>query len=192
MADLKELLKKECAYVPADDTVDEFLHSTQEIRLTAGDILIDAGKVDRDMYIVADGVVRLCDMNGVHERTFGFGIAGTIVYSKHSFVKGIPSYYQGEACCDTTVLRITRQRYNDLVDSNPDFAKWMLAIAQEELFYQEYKNSTVNNGTAKERLLALKGERPEIIYKVSQKILASYLGISPEYLCRLRKKLRIN
>ena len=107
--------------------------------------------------------------------------------SKHSFVKHLPSYYLVDACCESTLLAVKCDDFNQLVRECPDFAVWSLHLAWEELFYQEYKNVNVNNGTAKERYLALQKNRPEIIGRVYQKTIASYLGISPEYLCRLRK-----
>ncbi len=70
------------------------------------------------------------------------------------------------------------------------FAIWMFHLVMEELFYQEKKNSSVANGLAKERFEALYRYRPEIIDKVQQKDIASYLGISPEYLCRLKSKIK--
>ena len=73
-----------------------------------------------------------------------------------------------------------------MVDESHEFAKWSLHIAQEELFYQERKNMVIN-GNAKERFDAMIKNRPEIMRHVQQKIIASYLGITPQYLCRLKR-----
>ena len=69
------------------------------------------------------------------------------------------------------------------------FAIWMFHLMMEELFYQEKKNSSVANGPAKDRFETLYRHRPDIIEKVQQKDIASYLGGSPEYLCRFKRKL---
>lgn len=187
---LRELLKRECGYVPSDSTLDLFLDRSEEIELDAGAILVNAGDTDSNMYVVAKGIVRFADMNGEKERTFAFATPGTVFMSKHSFVHNLPSYYQVEACSRSVLLRIKRNKYEELIQSNHDFALWMLNLAHEELFYQEIKNSRVNNGSAKERFYAIVKNRPEIIECVQQKIIASYLNISPEYLSRLRAKLK--
>ena len=44
-------------------------------------------------------------------------------------------------------------------------------------------------GNARERYLALMRNRPEIVKSVSQRILASYLGITPQYLSNIRKEI---
>ena len=64
----------------------------------------------------------------------------------------------------------------------------MLRYAYGELFYQKQKNPAVQNGSARERYQNMFGDRPEIIEKVPQKIIASYLGVTPEYFSRLKKE----
>ncbi len=187
---LKELLKQECGYVPQDATLDRFLALATTVNLAQDEVLIHPGQNDSNVYVVKEGIIRFADMNGEKERTFAFAMPGTVFMSKHSFVKHLPSYYLIDACCPSTLLAVKCDDFNSLVLDCPDFAVWSLHMAWEELFYQEYKNMKVNNGTAKERYMSLLEKRPEIIGKVYQKTIASYLGISPEYLCRLRKNLK--
>lgn len=52
---LRELLKRECGYVPSDSTLDLFLDRSEEIELDAGAILVNAGDTDSNMYVVAKG-----------------------------------------------------------------------------------------------------------------------------------------
>ena len=188
MENLRQLLRQECDYVLSDSTLDEFLGAATLKRLHRSEILVEVGAVADSMYIVKEGILRLTDMNGNRERTFAFGLPGTVFVSKHSFVRQLPSYYQIEACCDSVVLCIPRRAYDSLIASNHDFTRWMLVMSQTELFYQEYKNSSVNNGSAAERFESLLRLRPEIPMNVSGRTVASYLGISPEYYCRLKKR----
>lgn len=64
----------------------------------------------------------------------------------------------------------------------------MLHYAYGELFFQEYKNASVINGSARERYKKMLGDRPYIIEKVPQRIIASYLGITPEYFSKLKRE----
>lgn len=85
------------------------------------------------------------------------------------------------------MLMVTKKDFWDLVDRNLDVAKWMLNIAYGELWYLEHINSNVRNGSAVQRFLALWNQRPEIIRRVPQRIIASYLEITPEYLSRIKR-----
>lgn len=192
MYELKRLLRNECAFSPSDEVLDAFISLGELVAFEAGDVLIQAGCCDPNVYVVKDGIIRFVDMNGEKERTFAFGTPGTVFMSKHSFVHRSPSYYQVEACCASALLRIGYDKYWALVERNGQFALWMLHLAYEELMFQEYKNSTINNGSARERFCSLLAKRPEILGRVPQKVIASYLDITPEYLSRLRKKYRLN
>ena len=68
----------------------------------------------------------------------------------------------------------------------------MLSYVQEELFFQEYKNARIYNGSAAERFKSLLCLRPELLRDVPQRILASYLGITPEYFSRLKRRFKDN
>ena len=141
-----------------------------------------------DVFIVRDGIVRFADIDNERERTFAFALPGTIFMSKYSFVMGKPSYYSVEACCDTELLRISNSDYWNLVETYHELTLFMLHYAYGELYFQEYKNAAVINGSARERYKKMLGDRPYIIEKVPQKIIASYLGITPEYFSKLKRE----
>ena len=129
------------------------------------------------------------DFDGERERTISFGLPGTIFSSRHSFYAGLPSYYRVEACCDSVVLKVLKADYVGLIERNPRFAIWALHYAWCEQFYNELRQATVHNGTAEERYRHMLRTRPELTEAVSQRVIASYLGVTPEYLCRLKRRL---
>lgn len=187
MEDLKKLLRKESIFSPSDELLDRLLSLGHIIKASSGTILTEAGQIDTNIYIVKKGVARLSDYNGNRDRTFAFGMPGTLFYNKHSFVKDLPSYYRIDLWGDCEIVCISRDDILRLINESHEAAIWMLMMSMEELFFQEYKNSGVYNGNATERFLALIRQRPELISYVPQKILASYLNISPEYFSRLKK-----
>lgn len=186
---LKTLLRAECAFKPSDTLLDRFIGLGKLRKLTSADVLTEPGKVDTNVYVVKKGIVRFSDMDGERERTFGFALPGSVFYNKHSFVKGIASYYKVDVWGATEVLVISQASYRRLLTTDIEAAVWMLHYAEEELFYQEYKNRMVNNGTARERFASLLKVRPELMADVPQRILASYLGITHEYFSRLKRIL---
>lgn len=63
-----------------------------------------------------------------------------------------------------------------------------VVIAMGQIFSLEMKSSLIN-GTAKERYLALIKNRPDIIQAVPMKTIASYLGVTPSYICHIKQDL---
>lgn len=188
MEKLKEQLRNECDFKPSDALLDRLIGLGRPRKTESGTVITETGEVDTNVYIVRKGIVRFSDFDGDRERTFAFALPGTIYYNKHSLVHDLPSYYQIDTWGESELLVVSREDWLNLVTECHEAALWMLRISMEELFYQEYKNSRVNNGAAAERFNSLVRQRPELIGNVPQKILASYLGISPEYFSRLKKR----
>lgn len=189
MERLKASLNKECDRTLESEEWDMLFALATQVRLKRGEVLIDAGVVDSNVYIVKEGVMRGLDYNGDKERTFAFGLPGTIFNSRHSFYKNLPSHYRIEACCPSVVLRISRDDFVGLTDTCHRFAVWALHYTWSEQFLEEDRESTVHSGDARERYMQMVSTRPMIVEKVSQRIVASYLGVSPEHLCRIKADL---
>jgi len=189
MKDLLRLLNQECDHtLPAEDW-QQLFDLCEPVSLRRGQVLIEAGDVAPDIYIVKEGVMRGVDFDGERERTISFGLPGTIFSSRHSFYAGLPSYYRVEACCPAVVLRVPRADYIALIERNHRFALWALHYAWCEQFYNELRQATVHNGTAEERYRHILRTRPELVKSVSQRVIASYLGVTPEYFCRMKSRL---
>ncbi len=186
--EMKLLLKEEVGFLPAGPGLDHALRQAEWMRVDSKYVVIEMGKTCPDVFIVKDGIIRVWDFDGEKERTFGFGLPGTIFESKHSFVMHGPSYYQVETCCPSTIIRIPEKEFWKTVESDNSFAIFMLHNAYGELYSHEFKESTINNGTARERFEALLKYRPIILDKVPQKIIASYLGITSEYFSMLKRR----
>lgn len=187
MDHLLQLLERELGHLPQGDGLLELLDASELKKFSTNDIIIKSGRVVRDVFIVNTGIVRFADVTDDKDRTFGFALPGSIFSSKYSFVMNRPSYYQVTACCDTSVIQIPYNIFWAHVKRYPALAIWLLEYAYGEMFFQEYKNSQVFNGTAKERFIRQLGDRPEIINSVPQKYIASYLGITPEYYCQIKR-----
>lgn len=185
---LKHLLDDECRYKMPDDLMDRFLATATEVRLKNREALIAYGKLDTNLYVQKSGAVRVCYFDGEKEKTFGFSAPGTVIISYHSHVMRQPSFFQFESCGESVVLKIAKEEVDRMVVDSHEFAQWMLAMSLTQLYTNEFHHSVIN-GLAKERYLALVKNRPELIAHVPLKIIASYLGVTPNYLSRLKKTL---
>lgn len=187
MDKMKALLAEECLYQLSDEVMDEFLGQMDTIELKNKQVLIEEGTVNRDIYIVKSGIIAQTYLDGKNERVWGFSQSGTLFYSNMSYYMGEPSFYRIVACCDAEVLHLSKQKFDNMIKNSHEFAQWALSMAQCQLYFYDHKNDVIN-GDSDERFIGLLQNRPEILRTVSSKLLASYLGVTPQYLCRLKKK----
>jgi CRP-like cAMP-binding protein len=188
METLRKLLDAECSYRMKDETMDEFLGlMTEQIELKESEPLIPYGKFDNSVYIVRSGIIRCVYFDGLKEVTYGFSLPGTVIISYHPFYLREASFFQFEACCEAVVMKISRQKFVGLSERSTDFAQWVMWLSIAQLWIAEKKLAVVN-GNAKERFESLIKNRQELLDNVSSKVIASYIGVTPEYLCRMKKR----
>ncbi len=78
------------------------------------------------------------------------------------------------------------EKAESYIEQSSDFARWIAWLSMAQLWIYEKKLAVVN-GDAKERFEALLENRPDIIENVSSKSIASYIGVTPEYLSVLKR-----
>ncbi|MDR2890168.1 MAG: Crp/Fnr family transcriptional regulator [Alistipes sp.] len=189
METLKKQLSEECSYRMRDETMDRFLGlMTETVELKDGEPLIPYGRFDNNVYVLKSGIVRSVWFDGLKETTFAFALPGTVIISYYSFYLREPSFSQFEACCDSAVMKIPKAGFVELMEQSHDFAQWVAWMSLSQLWFYEKKRLVVN-GDARERFESLLRNRPEIIEKVRSKVIASYIGITPQYLSNLKKTL---
>ncbi len=185
---LKKLINAECNYHMADETMDRFLGEMSEVHLKNKEPLISYGKCDNSIYVVKSGLIRYAYFSGTKEVTFGFAMPGTVMISYHSFYLNAPSFFQLESCSESVIMKLPKEKFDELFRDSVDFKDWMFAMSTYQLYAYEMKISLIS-GTAKERFEGLIKNRPEILNIVSDKILASYIGINQPYFSRLKRQI---
>lgn len=189
MENLKKALAEESPFKLSEEVMDKFCSIMEEKRLKKREVMIQCGELNDNIYVVKEGILRRSHMDGDKEVTVAFALTGTVIISYHSFCYHLPAYYQFDACCDSVVMVVSKSKFDQLVAESHEFAMWALNMAYCSLYYYEVKQSVIN-GTAIDRYRALLKNRPEILKKVSLKIVASYLGVTNAYLSRIRKMLK--
>lgn len=191
METLKKQLNTECSYKMGAETMDMFLGLMSEMKLRRKEALIPYGKIDSNVYVLKNGIMRFFYFDGEKEITFGFSSPGTVIISYYPFYMREPSFFHIEACCDSVVMKMSRRDFVGLIERSHDFSQWIAWISTAQLWLNEKKLMTVN-GNAKERFESLLKNRPEILEKVAGKIIASYIGITPQYFSSLKRECILN
>ena len=173
-----EISDEEWAHYSSNFRVKEF--KKKEIILTRGDIC-------RDVFFVLDGLLRLffIDKSG-EEKTFHFSLENTFSADYESFLKKIPSNYSIQALEDTTVILMSFEMLHDGYKSLRNGEKLGRLLAEEYFFIFNDKIQSIYTKTPIERYNNLNKKFPNILQRVPQHHIASYLNISSVHLSRLK------
>ena len=149
------------------------------------ELIVKTGEINQNIYIPKEGIYRGFLYQGGKETTLYFGMEGDIVASIYSYYRGEPSVITIEACCDSVIMKISKQDIDKLIHESVEFANWSLNVTLQQLYGIERKR-TVIVGNAYERYNSFVKKRAALLQKVPLRIIASYLGITQQSLSRLR------
>lgn len=151
--------------------------------------LLKLGHTERHLSFIVRGIVRFYIPKEDNDLTFGFAFSNGFVSAYDSFLTQTPSSYQIETLAETELWRLT---YNDLQDiyKNSTIGNTVGRLASEDLFLKKSKRElSLLNDTAEERYLKLLTEQPHLIQQIPLKYIASYIGITPQALSRIRRRI---
>lgn len=151
-------------------------------------ILLEEGKVAEKLYLIRKGCLRLFFYNEGKDITFQFFFEGDFVASFDSLYKRTPSLFYLESIEPTELTAIRREDFYNQINNNLSLRQ----LYEEKLIdrfhaYQQLFLSRIKN-TPQRRYEELLKEYPNIIQRVPQHYIASYLGITPVSLSRIRNR----
>ncbi|EGV44839.1 Crp/Fnr family transcriptional regulator [Bizionia argentinensis JUB59] len=154
-------------------------------------IFLKLNDVENHISFIESGVVRLFipKEDPDKEITFGFSFKNQFISAYDSFLTQSPSAYQLQALTDTILLSIN---YKDLqeVYEKTQIGNLIGRLTAERLFLlKSRREQHLLNLTAEERYLKLFKERPELLKEIPLKYISSYIGVTPQALSRIRKRL---
>lgn len=152
-------------------------------------VLLREGDVAEHVFFVRTGALRTFTTPKGRDVTFQFFFEGEGVASFESFHSGTPSRFSVQAIEPSTVIRLSRETVERLT-AKGGVASDVLRehFARRLTFYMRRVESLITE-PAVERYQRLRTESPEVVARVHQHYLASYLGITPVSLSRLRRQL---
>jgi len=151
--------------------------------------ILHIGHVESYLSFIEKGIVRYYIPSENKDLTFTFVFDGEFTSGYDSFITRLPVNYTIETLADTILWRIS---YNDLqyIYVKTEIGNTIGRLASEVLFLKKSKRElSLLNDSAEQRYLNLFTEQPQLIQKIPQKYLASYIGITPQALSRIRKRI---
>lgn len=176
--------------IKLQETEWEFIASHFDRRIFAkNEIITQRGETENYLFFVETGIVRFYIPHDENELTFNFCFDKEFTCAYNSFLTRTPSEYELQALTESVVWQIS---YEDLqkVYAETTAGNYLGRFVSEKLFLQKSKRElSLLKHTAKERYLNLFNEQPDILKYIPLKYVASYIGITPQALSRIRRQI---
>jgi CRP-like cAMP-binding protein len=154
--------------------------------------LLQEGDVCKYTAFVEKGILRsyTVDDKG-YEQVVQFALEGWWISDIYSFLTEEPSPYNIDAFEDAELLLLTKSANEAMLEQVPKMEKYFRILSQNALVAMQRRLVGSLSQTAEEKYTGLMKTYPDIVQRVPQHMIASYLGITPETLSRIRKQMML-
>lgn len=161
----------------------------QARNLKKKEFLLQAGDVCRTEHFVVQGCLRayVIDTEG-KEHIIQFAVEEWWIGDMRSFVREVPAEFFIEAMENCALLVIDKPGLEQLFREAPAFERFYRIIVQNAFIALQQRVLAKLSQTAEERYLEFIGRYPNIEQRVPQHQIAAYLGMTPEFLSRIRRQ----
>lgn len=153
------------------------------------ELILREGEVCRYAYFINKGCLRYYYNVEGQENTAQFFFENGWYTDYDSFLTGKPTHQNIETLEDTELLLLSSHDLQQLYISIPKFERFGRLMAENAFLGIRQRSEMLENLTAKDRYLNLIKERPKVFERIPQHYIASYLGIKPPSLSRIRKQI---
>jgi CRP-like cAMP-binding protein len=152
--------------------------------------LMHEGDIYKDVVFVTKGCLRSfsIDMEG-REHTFYIAIENWWTGDRHCYLTEEPTKFNIDAVEDSEVVIITKECFDALCKELPLFNDMINIILQKSFITNQNRIHGYVCNSAQEKYREFKEKYPDMLDRIPQSIIASFLGIAPETLSRIRRQL---
>jgi CRP-like cAMP-binding protein len=174
----------------SDDQLALIKQSFKPKKLRKRQYLLQEGDVCKYLSFISKGAFRQFTVdNKGNEHIIRFGIERWWMADYEGFINHTPSRYNIEALEDAELLQITNETMDHLKKTVPAIDDMVNKMNQRSYISNQKRIHSSISNTAEDRYTDLMNTYPELLQRFPQNMIASYLGISPETLSRIRKQM---
>lgn len=166
-----------------------FSSKLQEKKITKNTVLLKTGKVENYLSFISKGILRFYIPKPEADLTFGFLFDNEFVTGYDSFISQTPSEYQIETLTETVLWRISKKDLEEVYEKTNNGNIIGRKMAENMFLIKSKREISLLNKTAEERYLDLFVDRPKLLQQIPLKYIASYIGVTPQALSRIRKRI---
>jgi len=177
-------------YQMPQSSMDKLIKHLSKVTYPKGFLILEAGKVETNVFFLEKGIARAYIPVDGKEITFWIGKEGATIVSLKSYVSNQQGYETMELMEDSTLYVLKRSDLYELFKEDIHIANWGRKLAELEFLQTEERLIPLLFTTASERYKILLENNPDLLQRIPLECLASYLGITPVSLSRIRAKLK--
>jgi len=173
----------------SDDEVLKLEPYLQPMELKRREYLLREGEVCRYNYFVEKGCLRMFFNNDkMVEQTTQFAIENWWLSDYFSFARQSPSEYAIQAVEKSVILAVDYHTQDDLFVELPQLERYFRIMMQRALSASQLRVKMIYQLSKEDMYRHFNSSYPQFFQRVPQYMIASYLGLTPEYMSELRKK----
>ena len=187
-AQLKDFIIAQLGREP--EGIDRVLDAFRPIRTSKNEVLVEVGETCRYCYFIVSGCLKVgtYNLNG-DESTTSLAFEGEWRTAMQSFVNQQPSNERVVAVEESELLAIGWANFRQFSDELPGFSKIYKSLLEDSYTKSVERVQTLMGMSALDRLKWLLSIHPLIFTRLSNRLIASYLGLSEATLSRLKARL---
>ena len=186
-ATFKQFVRQFILPAPADETL--IITLFEPVSYRKGDVLVAMGTVAKHIYFINSGFLRVYHVEEGNEITNHLGGPNSFITTYLSFATRTPADESLIAITACDLLRITKNNMDRLYRESHNLAVFGLIMADQYLIFNNQRSRDLITLTAEQRYLKLLQQTPELVQNVPLHYVASYIGVKPESLSRIRRQL---
>lgn len=151
--------------------------------------ILHEGEVSKNLFIVGKGCLRIWFNKDGKDITCQFFFENEAVSSMESFFKDTPGSFNIETLEPSHIYILSKENFHTLLHEVPGFMEYMHEVKDKRLLHYAHLFFSFIKDKPEERYKELIQNQPQILQRVPQHYIASYLGITPVSLSRIRRRL---
>lgn len=173
---------------------EHLLLSKIEIKtVKAKSVLLHAGEVCKETYFVNSGLLRSFNVNdNIVEHILHFACEGWWMGDLYSLITQKPGNLFIEALEDSELVILSKEKQEELYLEIPKLERFFRILTENSLVAHQERLMDNLSLSAEERFEKFCQKYPSLIQRVPQRQIASYIGVTPEFLSKLKKKILLN
>ena len=186
----QKLINDILKYIPLDkEDIQTIVEAFESVIIPKNTMLEVENESTKYLYFIIDGYIRVFYTKNGEERTTQINCPSGFITSYQSFITNTKAYDNVQTISECNLLRITKDNLDKLNETVIDWGIYGEKIYEKALIYNEDRTRDMILLSAEERYLKLMKTQPDIIQNVPLQYIASYIGIKPESLSRIRKQI---
>ncbi|NVO04417.1 MAG: Crp/Fnr family transcriptional regulator [Bacteroidetes bacterium] len=173
----------------SENDIELFKKYSETNQLKKKEFVLQENKICKHLYFVEKGCLKMYFINkkGIEQIT-QFAIDGWWISDYQSFINTAPSDYYIETIEESKIVSIESNNLDKLLIELPQLEKYFRKMMQKAIAGAQLRSKLLYEMSKEEFYFHFSNSYPEFMLRVPQYMIASYLGITPEYLSELRKK----